>query len=342
MMNVPDRVPAGEYTVVMQAFSEEVYPDASGRETRIRDTVVLDVTVDEFHDMQISMDPTVDNAVKTSAPGRVVRFTFNITNNGNVPDVPTLNNHTAQRDGDTLLWQELPTMSPLDTWDVSWFIMRQQSADLVVEEPCIVTDSTASSFPEDNCIYLKDIDEWRLPEMAPYETITTVAAVQVGIDAKLDTRNLGLKVVSKFGDMENDGDHDDSPAWDGENLDTNEFIITLRLRAPNLEIFDIIMPPSTSSDVDSTIPIGIILQNTGNVHARPTSRSCCVNTTTPTTPPPYVKYATTVARRSAWSCDKSLAPCSPRTIRRTPSKSSCTCSTRLPLEARAFMWWLTR
>ena len=267
MMNVPDRVPAGEYTVVMQAFSEEVYPDASGRETRIRDTVVLDVTVDEFHDMQISMDPTVDNAVKTSAPGRVVRFTFNITNNGNVPDVPTLNNHTAQRDGDTLLWQELPTMSPLDSWDVSWFIMRQQSADLVVEEPCIVMDSTASSFPEDNCIYLKDINEWRLPEMAPYETITTVAAVQVGIDAKLDTRNLGLKVVSKFGDMENDGDHDDSPAWDGENLDTNEFIITLRLRAPNLEIFDIIMPPSTSSDVDSTIPIGIILQNTGNVHA---------------------------------------------------------------------------
>ena len=39
------------------------------------------------------------------------------------------------------------------------------------------------------------------------------------------------------------------------------------MRAPNLEIFDIIMPPSTSSDVDSTIPIGIILQNTGNVHA---------------------------------------------------------------------------
>ena len=84
-MNVPDRVPAGQYTVVLQAFSEEVYPDASGRDTRIRDTVVLTITVDEFHDMQISMDPTVDNAVKTSAPGRIVRFTFNVTNNGNVP-----------------------------------------------------------------------------------------------------------------------------------------------------------------------------------------------------------------------------------------------------------------
>jgi len=267
LMNVPDRVPAGQYTVVLQAFSEEVYPDASGRDTRIRDTVVLTITVDEFHDMQISMDPTVDNAVKTSAPGRIVRFTFNVTNNGNVPDVPTLNNHTAQRDGDSLLWNELPGMNVLSSWDVDWFIMRQVSAELVVEEACIIMQSSASSFPEDACVYLEDIDEWRLPEMAPYETITTVAAVKVGTDAKLDTRSIGLKVVSKFGDMENDGDHDDSPAWDGENLDTNEFIVTLRLRAPNLEIKEIIMPPSTSAEVDSTIPIGIILQNTGNVHA---------------------------------------------------------------------------
>ena len=36
--------------------------------------------------------------------------------------------------------------------------------------------------------------------------------------------------------VEDGGDHDDSPAWDGESLDTNEFILTLRLRAPNLVI----------------------------------------------------------------------------------------------------------
>ena len=69
------------------------------------------------------------------------------------------------------------------------------------------------------------------------------------------------------GDMENDGDHDDSPEWGGDDMDTNEFIVTLRLRAPNLEIKEIILPPSLSGDVDTTIPIGIILQNTGNVHA---------------------------------------------------------------------------
>jgi hypothetical protein len=103
--------------------------------------------------------------------------------------------------------------------------------------------------------------------MAPYETAQVVAAVSIGTNAKLDTRPLGLKVVSMFGDMENDGDHDDSPAWSGDDFDSNEFIVTLRLRAPNLEIKEIILPPSLNGEVDSTIPIGIILQNTGNVHA---------------------------------------------------------------------------
>ena len=266
IMNVPDRVTAGEYTVVMQAYSEEVYPDASGRETRIRDSVVLTVTVNEFHDMQITMDPTVDNAVKTSAPGRIVRFTVNISNNGNVPDVPTLNNHSASRDADGVPSQ-LPGMEALVGWDVSWYIMRQLSADLVVEESCEAMLSTASSYPEEKCVFLTDLDEWRLPEMAPYETLTVVAAIQVGTLAALDTRNIGLKVVSKFGDMENDGDHDDSPDWAGDMLDTNEMVVTLRLRAPNLKVAEIIMPPSTSADVDSTIPIGIILENDGNVHA---------------------------------------------------------------------------
>ena len=33
MMNVPDQVQAGTYTVILQAFSEEAYPDSSGRDT---------------------------------------------------------------------------------------------------------------------------------------------------------------------------------------------------------------------------------------------------------------------------------------------------------------------
>jgi len=153
-------------------------------------------------------------------------------------------------------------------------MLKQLSADVVVEEACLELEATATDFPEDQCVKIKvgvvagnSIYEYRLPEMAPYETAQVVAAVSIGTNAKLDTRPLGLKVVSKFGDMENDGDHDDSPAWSGDDFDSNEFIVTLRLRAPNLEIKEIILPPSLNGEVDSTIPIGIILQNTGNVHA---------------------------------------------------------------------------
>jgi hypothetical protein len=251
---------------VLQAFSEESYPDSAGRETRLRDQLVFNVEVSEFHDMQISLDPTVENAVKTSAPGRVVRYVINITNNGNVPDVPSLNNHTATRDGNALLWAELPGMGALDGWSVEWKMLKQIGVDVATEEECLREISTASAFPEDQCVYLTDINEFRLPEMDPYTTYTVVAIITIATTATLDTRHIGLKVYSRFGDMSEDGDFDDSPAWEGEDLDNNELILTLRLRAPNLVIASVSVS-DYSGDVDSTIPIQIVLQNTGNVHA---------------------------------------------------------------------------
>ena len=266
LMNVPNQVKAGEYTVVLQAFSEEPYPDASGRDTRLRDTVELTVTVNEFHDMQISMDSSVDNPVKTSAPGKIVSYTLNVTNNGNVPDVPTLNNHTATQTGDDLVWNTMPGMFTLTNWYVVWKVVKQTGIDASEVQDCEVFESPPSAFPEDSCVYLAYNDEYRLPEMAPYETITVVAEVHIAPTAALSTKNIGLKVASMYGDMENDGDHDDSPGWDGENLDSNELIVTLRLRAPNLVVREVRVS-STSGEVDSTLPIGITLVNNGNVHA---------------------------------------------------------------------------
>ena len=127
-------------------------------------------------------------------------------------------------------------------------------------------ESDAEEFPDDNCVYLEDIDEWRLPEMDPYTTHTMVATVHIATGAKLDTRDIGLKVTSMAGNMENDGDHDDSPEWAGELLDTNELIVTLRLRAPNLVIYEV-SATQTSNEVGSTLPVRVVLQNTGNVHA---------------------------------------------------------------------------
>ncbi|MGB0329079.1 MAG: CARDB domain-containing protein, partial [Candidatus Poseidoniaceae archaeon] len=266
LMNIPQQVPAGDYTVVFHTKSEQKDEDAAGRMTRLRDVTTLTVTVREFYDMQISMDPTVENDVKTSAPGRVVRFIVNVTNAGNVPDVPTLDNHTSDRSGTDITVQEFPGMGTLDGWDVSWKIIRQVGLDLESEEDCVATTSTAASFPEDSCVYLTDIDSWRLPEMAPYETYTMVAIVAIDPGAQLTTRSLGLKVVSMMGNAEQGGDHDDSSSWVGDLLDSNEKIVTINLRAPDLVVRSASVD-STSADVGESIPIRIEIANTGNVHA---------------------------------------------------------------------------
>ncbi len=63
-----------------------------------------------------------------------------------------------------------------------------------------------------------------------------VAVVSIDPGAQLLTRSLGLKVVSKMGNAEQGGDHDDSPSWSGDFLDSNEKIVTINLRAPDLVV----------------------------------------------------------------------------------------------------------
>ena len=266
-INVPTQVPAGDYTVVIQAFSEEDYPDETGHRTRLRDEITFQIIVNEFYDMQISMDPSIDNPVKTSAPGRIVEFVVNVTNAGNVPDVPSLHNHTSSKDGSSgnVIWNTLPGMGSLDGWKVEWK-MVEFVGDISVETECLQTSSTEEEFPDNTCVFLQDINEWRLPEMEPYTTHTMVATVFIATGARLDTRPIGLKVTSMAGGMDADGDHDDSPEWAGDLLDTNELIVTLKLRAPNLVISEVSVA-ETSNEVDKTIPVRVILQNDGNVHA---------------------------------------------------------------------------
>jgi hypothetical protein len=157
-------------------------------------------------------------------------------------------------------------MGALSDWSVDWKMVNYVGSDVSYETECLVTISTADELPDDQCVYMSDIDEWSLPEMEPYTTHTMIATVHIATGAKLDTRLIGLKVTSMAGDMENDGDHDDSPEWSGDLLDSNEFIVTLRLRAPNLVISEVSVS-ETSNEVDKTIAVRVVLQNTGNVHA---------------------------------------------------------------------------
>ncbi|MCP4972178.1 MAG: hypothetical protein GY914_00635, partial [Prochlorococcus sp.] len=88
-INVPGETYAGEYTVRLDVLSEEPYEG-----TRLQDTIVLQIEIIEFHDMRIELDPLVESRIKTTAPGRIVRYILNVTNYGNVADQPTLHNHT--------------------------------------------------------------------------------------------------------------------------------------------------------------------------------------------------------------------------------------------------------
>ena len=230
------------------------------------------------------MDPTVDNPVKVSAPGKIVSFALNITNNGNVQDWPSLDNHTAQSQGNDLVWNELPGMGALSGWSVEWRTIKKISNDLSVDEECVViTDpmpapdanqleidayySMVAEMQDSNrCAYLEVDNIYMAPKLAPYQTVEMIAVVKISTTAKLDTRNVGLKVVSMAGDMTEGGDYDSSPSWQGEELDSNEFIVTLSLKAPDLVIKDIRVS-QYSAEIDSTIPIGITLQNVGNTHA---------------------------------------------------------------------------
>ena len=285
LMNIPEfDIGAGLYVVEFKTLSEEAYPNEQNRITRERDVDFLYVYVNEFYDMEISMDPTVDNPVKVSAPGKIVSFALNITNNGNVQDWPSLDNHTAQSQGNDLVWNELPGMGALSGWSVEWRTIKKISNDLSVDEECIVItdpmpaadanqleiDAYYSMIEEmqdsNRCAYLEVDNIYMAPKLAPYQTIEMIAVVKISTTAKLDTRNVGLKVVSMAGDMTEGGDYDSSPSWQGEDLDSNEFIVTLSLKAPDLVIKDIRVS-QYSAEIDSTIPIGITLQNVGNTHA---------------------------------------------------------------------------
>jgi hypothetical protein len=157
-------------------------------------------------------------------------------------------------------------MGSLSDWMVTWSMVEFLGSDLTKEIECEVSVSTASAYPEDSCVYLSDINEWRLPEMEAYSTHMMYATVHISTAAKLDTRQIGLKVTSMAGNAEAGGDHDDTPSWAGEDLDSNELVLTLRLRAPNLVISEVSVS-SGSADVGEAIPIRIVLQNNGNVHA---------------------------------------------------------------------------
>ncbi|MED6297445.1 MAG: hypothetical protein VX828_04015, partial [Candidatus Thermoplasmatota archaeon] len=270
-INIPGQIVAGNYQVVLKAFSEEYYDG-----TDERDAILFDITVNQFHDMQIWIDETVESQIKTTAPGRTVRYLLNVTNNGNVPDIPTLHNHT--KGGDE--WNPTPDMGSLSKWNIEFAMVEDFDTELPREIPCTVL-GVGEAAPEYGCAYHDD-GTWSLAEMPAYTTVQIVVIVDISPTATLANREIGIKVMSNYGSSPN-GDTDETPSWadgctiDSDNdgildnvypCDTNEQVLRIRLRAPDLEITDYqIDSDNRDAPVGEMIPVVVEIAKTGNVHA---------------------------------------------------------------------------
>tara|TARA_B100000686_G_scaffold9274_1_gene9308 strand:- start:7322 stop:12427 length:5106 start_codon:yes stop_codon:yes gene_type:complete len=295
-ISVPEMTHAGQYTVILDVLSEEPYEG-----TKVRDNIILQIEIIEFHDMRIEVDPMVESKIKTTAPGRTVRFTMNITNFGNVPDQPTLHNYTQQIGAsNTMVWNTAPSMSPLLTnWVVSYALLEDFDTEYPIEMPCIgQTGEDALTLgqpePTDGCFKSASTNAITLPVMEPYTTLQVVVIIDIDPAAQLSNREIGIKVMSEYGSSVAGGDHDETEIWDDSctldenkdgipdnfrpNCDTNEQIVELRLRAPDLRILDVHVDRYTG-DVGEMLSVNVQVVNEGNAHATDVNIILCADQT---------------------------------------------------------------
>ena len=281
MINVPEQTLAGQYTVVIEILSEETFEGS-----KIRDLVTLQIEVVEFHDMRITIDPTVESRIKTTAPGRVVRFTMNVTNFGNVADQPTVHNHTVDGSG----WDTVPGLNTLSLWEINYALLEGFGSEYPIERPCVVL-MVGDPEPANGC-FKDSKGRITLPEMPSYTTLQLVAIVTIDPSAALADREIGIKLKSSFGNSEAGGDFDETPVWtdsctidmneDGfpdnyrPNCDTNEQVLELRLRAPDLRIQRTIVG-DTKGNVGDMLPVSVEIVNEGNSHATDINIILCVD-----------------------------------------------------------------
>ena len=280
MINVPEETLAGQYTIVIEIYSEESFEG-----TKLRDLVTLQVEVVEFHDMRITVDPTVESRIKTTAPGRVVRFTMNVTNFGNVADQPTVHNHTVDGAG----WDSAPGLNALSSWRIDYALLEGFGSEYPIERPCVVL-MQGDPLPSNMC-YKDSKGRITLPLMPSYTTLQLVAIVTIDPTAALADREIGIKLKSSFGDSLSGGDFDETAIWEDSctidmngdgfpdnyrpNCDTNEQVLELRLRAPDLQILSVDVG-KTKGEIGDMLSVTVSILNDGNSHATDVNVILCV------------------------------------------------------------------
>mgnify|MGYP001238630533 CR=1 FL=1 len=269
-IDVPYNALKGDYVVTFSLLSNSKIEQRQ---------IPIKVTVLEYHDLRICpqftlkatllaemgcdeagvIDATVESSIKETSPGKTVRFVFNVSNYGNVEDLMSFGFHTRFPNG---------TMNPVSTpatlatftdgevWEIEWNERRWITVDRFVDDELSV-DAERGEYV---------INE----PLQPFNSMTIVAVVTVAPDAVLTDRSVGLKVES-VGD-----DFDETASWSGEDLDSNELEVEIRLRAPDIEVITATAVEPVK-DVGDTIIILVRLKNDGNTRADEVDVILCVD-----------------------------------------------------------------
>jgi hypothetical protein len=172
-------------------------------------------------------------------------------------------------------------MGSLTSWNIEFAMVEDFDTELPREIPCTVLE-LGDSAPEYGCVFDEDGGTWSLAEMPAYTTVQIMVIVDISPQATLANREIGVKILSSFGTSPN-GDTDETASWldsctiDSDNdgvldnvypCDTNEQVLRIRLRAPDLEIVDYQVDANErDAPVGEMIPVIVTIANTGNVHA---------------------------------------------------------------------------
>jgi hypothetical protein len=182
-------------------------------------------------------------------------------------------------------------MGPLlDNWVISYALLEDFDTEYPIERPCSV--QILGDDPPEGCYLSARTNAITMPVMEAYSTLQIVVIIQIEPTAKLANREIGIKILSDFGSSEAGGDHDETAVWDDSctldankdglpdnfrpNCDTNEQIIELRLRAPDLKIVAIIVDKFTG-EVGEMLSVNVEIVNAGNTHATDVNIILCVD-----------------------------------------------------------------
>ena len=225
----PDNAPAGSLDLNM-LFTP-------GGETLANCTVPF--SIETRVDLTLEMESLNLQILRSDDPSR---YDLIIRNRGNVPDEPTLTLHARTDDGSI---SENPTLGELTGLSFTWVL--EEGPNLTQPRTLIIDDS-------------RQAELGLLPAGGVMKVSLTIEVRSAETRPILGQHQIGAKVNSLHGAMNEGGDIDDSRSWLGSDYDSNERILIIEFIAPDLRVGSVELTETSTGDTS----VRLTIENHGN------------------------------------------------------------------------------